>query len=300
MNKKQTPSRSSAFRLIKKRGFSIVQVLIASAVVAGLALVVVQIAKTLNSSTQKTRDVSTVASLKNLSSTISQDLQSWLKVMRNNSLTSPLMNCMPISLSGFDCPSADSPPITDPQVTNALPTATVITSVAIVTPTGQQIAGPVSAPQYFDNNGGSCTGTNCRYRAIGYFLRETTDAHSDPGKTAFVIKYERNPTQTSKGELVLAPTYDTIIVNREWTETMPDCSSGYVAPSASGTKICYSVAACPQPPVVAVPQMFVGWNTSGPNAGQAICVNVPIPYQGDCPAGQVVTGFKADGTRTCQ
>jgi hypothetical protein len=275
-------------------GFGLVQVMVASVLVGGIALTVSQLSKYSDESSRKLRDSATIASLRAQTSSMQENLQSWLNLLRSkaptNAWAAACLNNNPSPT--FLCPDNDAT-LNDPN----LPSGAARSKVDLISAFGKPLAGGAS-PIYYDGTGGTCSGANnpsCRFAVTGYLIREVLDPNVNPRNVTFAIKIERI---NDKGEPPVRAAYEFINAFQEWSQpSPPDCNAGFLAKNSMGAMVCFKMGTCNDPK-----QMFSGWDTSLAGVTVAMkCVDVPPPvYAGFmCGATTFVKGFDGEGKAIC-
>lgn len=284
-------------------GFSIAQVMVAAALVAGLAATVAQLSNNANQASVKTRDASAIASIRAQVAAINQDQMTWLTAQK--AAPGNLGACLIVSGSTYSCPAATT--VSDTQLLAMRPPAGAISAMSLVSVSGQQLAGSPTAPQYYDANGialsaavcpATNTNANCRFRATGYMIRDVAATNVDPQNVTFVVKLELNPTLSTNGTMPFATVYDSINLATLWRQAPPPCSAGFIGfdNSTPAKRVCYQVTTC------AGTTQFSGWDlTTVSSLGYAAMRCLPYaPYANQgCPAGQVVVSFGPGTSVVC-
>lgn len=294
-----------------RRGFSLVQILIALVAISGLALLVTQLGKIANESSQKVKAVDAFSSLRAQTSLIRSDAQTWVSALRAPPVNpGPITGwspngCLPMSPTAtvFTCPArVPTTQFADNELKSIKfsdGATGFIASVELANAQGALIAGTVGAPIYYDSNGVVCTGaTTCPYKMTGYLMTKANGA-SNPGDVQFVFKIEQN--LTVPGTTKMKSSIEIVEVPQAvWTiPPDPKCSAGYfVGLDSGGNKACFQVKQCP------TGQAISGWALAAtpvtPPTWNAACVNVAPPVSSSCTSPQVAVGINSDGTLKCQ
>lgn len=257
-------------------GFSMVQVIIAAGIVGGLGFTVAQLAKNSNEIAAKARDSATLAALRAQIVPITQDIPSWLTLLRTKDpAKSWAANCLrdpnPV------CPATEV--VNDP----AIPPGQ-ISRAPLVNALGAPMSGGAT-PLRFDNTGSPCgAGGACRFEATGYIVRQAGEVI----QIALRIQRIAGP-----GEMPLQST-DVVDIGTQWKDALPECKPGFLAKDATGKTICYRTALC------AGSEIFGGWKADG---SMNCVVPSPPPIAGkDCGTAplKLVTGFNNDYSLKCQ
>lgn len=214
----------SSFMFKGNRGFAILQVLSAAAVVGVLGGTVAYLSGRSTSLSSKLRDKGSYSILKSQSLNLSQDPGYWVVQLRADS---DIENCLnPDPAGPWTCPAAYNPTPADPTITNLASGGKTLSTVNLVDMNGTPIAGTASAPLYFDSNGvdsssSACPGGNqnaqCKFQAVGYMIRD--NASGDPGNVIFVRKLEQTKHTIKTGSTPLPPVYLQVDVGTKWKST---------------------------------------------------------------------------------
>lgn len=208
----------------ERRGNALLQVAIVGAAVGALGGFAAHIASRSAATAQRVREGTTVALIKNNTKEIGRDPGFWVTQLRKNDTLNPVRfaQCLTPNPAGpWTCPPATT--VTDPVVAQEALGGKTVSNVYLYDMYGAQIAGPSTAPLYYDGNGlekaalqcpGGTTNPNCRFRSIGFMIRD--NATGSPGNIIFVRKVEQSPHVVQKGVVPLAPTYDIVRVGTLW------------------------------------------------------------------------------------
>ncbi len=258
-------------RIRRMKGFSIVQVMVAAAMVGGLSLLITKLSKSMLFQSNHSREAATLTALKNEGPPILKDIPTWLARMRSSN--SDLNTCIPASGAPTSCPNGT---ISDASVQAAFPGLKVV-SMNLVDFLGSPLAGSESNPLYLDSYGATCTANNCRrFQVIGYFARQ--NATGNPGAIEFAYKIDSLRTNTEsfqfRSELVRIP------IGLNWTALSAQCppvgqpsKTLFIGINADRSPICQA-----PPPGPSIPNSCPANNVLVPNgSGGVTCAPVPMP-----------------------
>ncbi|NCN39930.1 hypothetical protein GW916_01640 [bacterium] len=201
-----------------RSGMSIIQVLMASVIVAGLALLVAKLGQSTARSSRHAREISALMSLRNRMVSASKDPIAWGKKLRKAS--EKIKKCIPIKSSGDipSCPGNNSSIKKNDKQLSDWASSKSIASVELVDLGGDPLAGTLDDPLYLDSDGAICKFSDpqkrCPLKSTGYLIRE--GSVDNPGAIAFVLKVERNLSSGTSGKLALKPIYERINMGSSW------------------------------------------------------------------------------------
>jgi hypothetical protein len=264
------------------KGQSLVQVLVATAMLSIVTMGVVTVSQEMNKTNSRAQDSAVLASLRNRLSPVARDIPQWMGRMR--SASGLISGCLPDGSSAaykggnFSCPSGINPASLDPQI-KALANTLTVSSTPLVDLMGEALAGTEANPLYLDSNGRSCSGGAtagpCRFVSVGYLIRTNSGTSGNPGAVRFAIRVSKNTNNPATNNIALKPLYDTIEVGTEWSESPEQCPTGTfkVGYLSNGKADCRDpfAAACSSDKV------FMGYDSDK----KPICLSVPT-----CPKGQ--------------
>lgn len=265
-------------RVSSRAGFSLLNVLVATAMLTGSMLLVTNVAKQSNKLKQGATVNETILSLSQIAASASRNPQMFLAQLRGSIHTGAIYAaCIPdgsVANPRFNCPPVrQSITIRDAELARMAGSSFHVTSTNLVDTVGRKVTGSDDAPHYLESDGSPCArgAAECPLMATGYFMRTNQLTSGDPGNIKFVFKLSQNPAF----QAVTTPfraRYAQVDLGKEW-KVVPDSLNGI--PSA-----------CPTGSV------RMGYLSNGmPN-----CVNDSM----NCPSGQISLGLDASGQAQCK
>lgn len=193
---------------------SIIEVLVASSLAAGVAVLIGQVAKQSTQGNIRVQSEATISNLRNVVATINNDPATWLSTLKDNNST--MKNCLVKTGPYTACP-ADEGAGNDPVLLAEI-SGKVISSVDLYDLNSIAFAGKSGSEIYFDASGLPCTSstpstdTNCRYKSTGYIVR--TAAMTGP--ISFIRKIEQTAQTITKESPKMQPIYEKVNVGMLW------------------------------------------------------------------------------------
>jgi hypothetical protein len=277
------------------RGSAMAQLMMAVALSAGVMLLLSRVSLNAVKVGKRASDHSALHQMQADAVALNKDISTLLKTWRDPSMlsvTGEIADCIPETEIPKCLPAEQIMDSTVKQKAAGL----VVRSVRLANTSkngaqlGTPIAGTERSPVFYNGEGAPCpagaSGPQCRFQGTGYMIRQ--NASGDPGNVRFIVKFERNPRNRLSDESPLAPVYAVIEVGMRWRgpSSAPTCD-GVLGFDIVGDPLCYPYPNC-QPGY-----HFSGWDA----AGVPQCVS---DKQVDCPVGQGVAGYDAQGIRVCK
>lgn len=206
-----------------RAGLSIVEVIAASALAAGLSLVLATMSKQVSIGNVRVSNEATLVAIRNQIAASSSDPEAWMRILKSSN--AELKACF--RTAGATCPAAASTAViaADP-VLIAESTAKTISTTDLYDLNGIRFAGKADSGTngvYYDAMGLPCVSASpntdkaCRYRSTGWIIRQ--NASGSPGRVVLVRKIEQTTGSITKESPAMAPIFERVNLGTMWATT---------------------------------------------------------------------------------
>ncbi|MBS1982768.1 MAG: tail fiber protein [Bdellovibrionales bacterium] len=196
-----------------RAGVSVVEVIVASLAVTGVAMLAANVSKGVSISNFKVQSEATLSNLRTVVIAINNDPVNWVSTLKSNNTI--VKDCL-AKVAPYNCPAAES--VGTDAILLAEVTGKVVSSVDLYDLNSIQFAGKTGSEIYFDASGLPCvsgtptTDLKCRFKSTGYMVR----AAVMPGSVSFIRKLEQTAQTVTKDVPVMQPLYEKINIGQLW------------------------------------------------------------------------------------
>lgn len=216
----------------------------ATGIVAGVALTVVEISKRSSIESKRLQGTADINGLGGVAAVINRDPATWISSYKGQPVasgqTATVGNCLNSNSSGpWVCPAVIAPTLVTDRILRSEMGATDLTpptrsisyidlydyNMTRVAGTGDPNGSSPDNPVYFREDGTQCltnvtTDMTCRYRAIGYMIRDNAvTTTTGPGMVDFIRVLETSPYVLGKGVPAPPAVYEKISIGLSWKNT---------------------------------------------------------------------------------